>query len=411
MIRESDAKPALRAAEASAPKRRIACGNVRRRTALILLGTTVAFIPCDRAAADEPSISARHWFNNPVFRLRDDRKVVLFFFSTTNRESARWAAVLNRNSRRKNTVIIGLTRDKREQAERFIRKHKVRFTIGAESRSARNFKIDRLPALILIDDRDRSRMQPMQMEELDELLWVWDPEDESIDVHSLDKGQLESLVESRADGVTRRNALQQLWKQHGSKDPDIFVEYAQSQLTEEKDPYARASLEYYIDMANGVPRSDNQRSPSTRHWQVYRDDRDGEEWKAVRDFEKKVRSAETIPVEELLNEYNRHWSDTPADIVVRELVVRHLRRSSDRVGARSALINILKAGEPDAGIRRHAAWGFFRIAEVGDTEVIDLLAALAQSEANRFNNKPTMESVVRYLQTGQDPINWWDDAP
>lgn len=382
-----------------------------KKVSVALFVTMCAALPSDRAAANEPSIYARHWFNNPIYRLNDDRRVVLFFFSTTDRDSARWAAVLNRYARRKDTIIIGLTRDKREQAERFIRKHKVRFTIGAESRSARTFKIDKLPSLLLVEGRDRSYVQPLQIDELDQLLPAWDPEDESIGIRSLDKGQLESLLESRAEATRRRTALGLLWKQHGSNDPEAFVEYAQSQLAEARHPYVRAGLEYYIDVASGVPRNDKEASPSLGYWRDYLADRDGEDWKSVRDFEKKVHGAGTTSVKELLNDYDRHWTETPADIVVRELAVRHLNRSSDRVGARSALIHILKAGDPDAAIRRHAAWGFFRIAEVGDAEVIGLLSALAQTETNRYSNKPTMETVVRYLRTGQDPINWWDDAP
>ncbi|RMF83476.1 MAG: hypothetical protein D6744_04580, partial [Planctomycetota bacterium] len=90
-------------------------------------------------AEDAMRLDARYWFNNPVFRLHDDRAVVLFLFEVRERDRSTLEAVraLNRVAARPDTVVIGLTPDGRQEVETFIRRHRVRFTVGAGSRNAR----------------------------------------------------------------------------------------------------------------------------------------------------------------------------------------------------------------------------------------------------------------------------------
>ena len=110
-------------------------------------------------AGPNAEIEAKCWFNNPVYRLRDDRRVVLFFFECDSKEAAAWTKRLNRMSRRPDMVIIGLTDDGRAAAERFIKRRNVRFTIGAGSRTAKRLGIRELPALRVVDAKDRSRIR------------------------------------------------------------------------------------------------------------------------------------------------------------------------------------------------------------------------------------------------------------
>lgn len=53
--------------------------------------------PRSESRAAEPrtaEIHARHWFNNPVYRIHDDRTVVLFFFDARDEKTRPWVARL-----------------------------------------------------------------------------------------------------------------------------------------------------------------------------------------------------------------------------------------------------------------------------------------------------------------------------
>ncbi len=99
-----------------------------------------------------PEVHAKAWFNNPPFRLNDDRDVVLLFFSAKDPERSLTPIVrrLNQVCRRPDTVVLGLTADGRGEAQAFIKRYRVQFTIGASSRSPRDFKIAKTPAIIRI---------------------------------------------------------------------------------------------------------------------------------------------------------------------------------------------------------------------------------------------------------------------
>jgi hypothetical protein len=123
---------------------------------------------------------------------------VLFFFELRGAEEPRMRKIvqsLNCVCRRKVTVVIGLARDDRDRVEKFIKSQQVRFTIGAETNSTRDFRIDRLPAVLVIDGPDR---------EIDMLL-TWSPDSG----RPTEDWQLMALVESDANSTMRDLALGQ----------------------------------------------------------------------------------------------------------------------------------------------------------------------------------------------------------
>lgn len=360
-----------------------------------------------RAGADVPEIRARHWFNNPVYRLHDNREVILFFFTSARREqaeaSARIAAKLNRLAQRPDVVVIGLTPDSRLRARRFLERHRVRFTIGANSRSHRDFGIRRLPALVRIEPARHSTATLLPVAQLDALLPPPEPKEQG--TAAVDTGaevpaeQIEELRRRVADagappGV-RKAAVRELADLLA---PEEFVALAEERLALEEDPWVRGALRFYRDLANGTERYEYIPSPSTRCEREYNRDPQAPEWRAVRQFSARL---ETMSADELYQAYLAHPTDSPTDLLIRRLATIEMFRctGADRPAARKALLQIV-ATEQDAGIRMYAAMSLSEVCSVGDDEAAGELEALAEVEPDLLMVRPMLEYVGQYLRTG-----------
>lgn len=155
---------------------------------------------------------------------------------------------------RRDVVVVGLTASDEREVERFIGRHKVRFTVGARSRSARDFGCDRLPSLRMIDRNGPAR-------ELDEsglqaMFAGRAPGGEDADGPANGEGEhgaagtaaqtreLLAFVESGADGHERAAAL---WKLRQALGSEPFAEFAADRLQFEPDPWARGVLRYLLN--------------------------------------------------------------------------------------------------------------------------------------------------------------------
>ncbi len=348
-----------------------------------------------------PEIQARYWFNNPVFRLHDDRTVVLWFFSLKDRrrsgELEQTVRALRRVAANPRVVVIGLTPDRRSAAQRFIRKYRVPFTIGAGSRSHRDFGVRRLPALLRIDRRGRSEPEPLTVEELSSLepdYGQWQPSDLS---RLTTPWQLRALIESEADGRIRRAAVARLYELSEARE---FARWAEGQVSREPDPWVRGALDMYRDRALGVERRDDEPSPSAAAYRQYRANPDVPEWESVRQFIDQTRNTQ-----QLVEQLARHGGDAPADLVIRRLAVESLSLVSEqeRPVARKALMELL-VDEPDPSVRLLAVMALSEVCEPGDEEVASLLDALARREPNTYRVRPMMEYISYYLRTGDEDV-------
>lgn len=346
-------------------------------------------------------IDARHWFNNPVFRLRDDRKVILFFFKCDSKEGAKWAARLNRMTRRPDLVIIGLTDDSQSQAERFIKRRNPRFTIGAGSRTAKRLGIREMPALRVIEGKDRARVRVAEsIQVLVTMLPDWQQSVSDIETAS----DLMDFVSSDALGRNREAAIRKLFEMLPPERRGELVALAESQLPIEPDPFVRGTLRLYRDLALGVRQTAWEQSASNAYSRDFRRDPHDAEWVAAHAF---MSEKLDLPAPRLLGEFRTHQSNDPNDIVIRRLIVERLddrgaaaeREDPYRAGARTALMEILPE-EPDRSIRLAATSALARVCEFGDKEVIEFLEALAPSEPNDQLVRPMMEYVAYRLRTG-----------
>lgn len=339
-------------------------------------------------------LEARHWFNNPVFRLHDDRRVFVVCFDCDKPDSRAALRKLNRLARKPSVVVIGLTRDKREDCERFIRANRIAFTIGAESETVRQLKPRRLPAVYELD-RDGKDGEPSELESLDAIVPNWDniPRQQ---IEQMEELELRAFVESDAFGWNRCVGLERLWTLVGSQRRDEFVQYMDSLIDGEEHPWVRGRMRHLQWVAKGLIPAQDAPSESTTALQEFQQNPDADQWREARQFKSRMGQ---MPVSELLETYRQNFGAGRNGDVIRRFATDQLSTAADRSAARAALLEIISA-DLDHSVRLHAAGGLAQVCDVGDLAAADVLDALAESEPHVKNVRPAMEYAAQYLRTG-----------
>ncbi|MCG3126652.1 MAG: hypothetical protein CHACPFDD_01503 [Phycisphaerae bacterium] len=360
----------------------------------MLVTTILLAILAPNGGSAPLELEARHWFNNPVFRLNDDRRVFVVCFDCDKPESRSALRKLNRLARKPSVVVIGLTRDKREDCERFIRANRIAFTIGAESETVRQLKPRRLPAIYELD-RAQRESEPNEIDSLDLIVPNWDDIARQ-QIEQMEEWELRAFVESDALGLNRCVGVERLWGLLGADRAEEFVQYLDSLIETEEHPWVRGRMRHLQWVAKGLIPLQDAPSESTAAFLEFRQNPDADEWRKVRDFKSRMSA---MPVTELLDTYRRNAGPARAGALIRRLVTDQLSTAGDRAAARTALLEIV-AADPDHSVRLHAAGGLAQVCEVGDTVVADVLESLAQSEPHVKNVRPAMEYASQYLRTG-----------
>jgi hypothetical protein len=362
---------------------------------VLLLGTVaVALHGQSGPSAERPEISARHWFNNPPYRLHDDRRVVLLFFRTERpgRELLHTVALLERVARRQDAVVIGLTPDSRARAQDFIEKQRVRFTIGAESRCARDFGVEEYPALRLIDARNRGSAATVDPAWLDQLAG------EAPEPEPQDRDAWLGALRSGADADARRAAVRQLFE---ILPVEEFVALADELIAVESNPFVRGELRYRRALALGEDRTDDRQTRSAAAMRGFIQNPEDPQWAPVRKYLAERTPAPPIPM--LLDDYlARIDSDAPAEVLTRRMIVeRLLGASADRAGALEALRQIVSI-DVDPSIRLVATMKLGELSPTGDFETAGLLDELARLEPNELRVRSMMEYVANLIRAGDE---------
>lgn len=139
---------------------------------LVGTGWTILLLACAEAYGAEPEtpdlgrapeIDAKCWFNaQPVWIHQPPRLILLEFWSVRSRESRELSEDMDGFRRIFNDgrlLVAALTADDCESAEQFIRQKKIGYKIGAESKSADRYKVEKLPTILLIDPNDQRILQ------------------------------------------------------------------------------------------------------------------------------------------------------------------------------------------------------------------------------------------------------------
>lgn len=352
-------------------------------------------------------ISAREWFNNPVFKIQDDRQVLLFFFECADSKSVEMARKLNSLARRTDLVVIGLTSDDRAAVKTFIDKNRIKFTVGARSRSARQFGCTSLPTIRLIARTRSSAEDPLALDEtaLSEL----ETQDSKYgrygqeDVGSInDVEELRAFVESNADGHSRAAAI---WKLRRLTDQRDFQEFGESRLLEENSPWARGALRYLLKNP-GETAPPQGRSASAEYSAEYSKHPDDPKWQSIR----QLLAQKSKPAAEFDSEYRAHSGETAEDVLLRRLIVQQLWTAEDRANARATLFHAAES-DPDRSIRMIAAMGLGRVCAIGDNEAADFLGQLAENESDLLQTRPMMEYVSEVIRTGIEDARFMSPRP
>jgi peroxiredoxin len=363
----------------------------------LVLTAVITAVAASAQSAPAARFEAAKWLNTRVAPEAARGETILFFFSAKQsaqeRSASEYVRLLNRLRRRPNTAVVGLTADPVEAAEKFIRRHHPRFPIGAASRSAARYGVRELPAVVVIkaDAPGGARVSPAQ---LSELLPRWDGRPLTVEKNAEAWKLISFIEDGEQDWGARCHAVRKLYAALPAAE---FVEYATERLAEEEEPWVRGRLEYFRDLARGIPRTDEQQSLSARAiFKDYPQNPDAPEWAPVREFEAK---ADSLTVEEKLAVYWHHGGTTAADTLVRRLVAESLKKvkEKERAAAREALLSII-AADPDHSIRMVSATGLGEICEVGDLEVASFLEELARTEPNVTLTRPVIEYTARHLR-------------
>jgi len=346
-------------------------------------------------------IKAKAWFNNPVFRLHDERDVLLLFFSAKDKENSLAPVVqrLRRVALRPDVVVIALTADGRAEAQRFIQHYKVRFTVGAASASARDFGIKRTPTLLrLVRKPEGLRSVECPADQVEQLyLPAATSEPTSEPTDEAEPWELILFIQGPTPGLQRSWAINKLFRKLA---PEEFLEFADEILSDdEASPDVRNRLEFYKRKLAGQPVDDQVRAPSMRLLNEFQANRDDPVWAPVKSYLDGIKERS---VDRLVEDYWQRTGESPENLLIRYRIVSVLPEVGPRERVRQVLIEMLPF-EPDFAIRGFITSGLVQTCPVGDTEVAELLEAQAEVEPNIYHVRPWMQAGAVYLRTGKKP--------
>jgi len=366
--------------------------------ALVLVSAAVLAVVSPAGLALAPpaaleKIDAKAWFNTTQLPKEDADYVLLFFTLRSERESretVRHLGTLNRLDRSPSICVLGLTPEPAERIESFLKKHEVRFAIGTGSRCWRRFGVRRPPALIWLGRGEEAR--PLSFEQASELARGVPAE-----VAEFSKAELLEYVVGDANGHARAGAIGRLY---AKMDREEYIAFAESRIPEESNPWVRGRLEYFLHLARGIPRADDELTDSAYAYRLFSENPDAPEWREVQTYLKACKERK-LGVEELRAEYLKRETMAPHDVLIRRLVTEHLWKAPDRAAARGALMEII-AMELDPSIRMIATMALGEICPTGDAEAADFLTQMAAQEENITRVRPMMEYVSHMIRTGQE---------
>lgn len=369
---------------------------------LVLLGVVLVAGPAGRAS-DKPGparppreLHARTWFNLSPVRLETQPDVLLYFFCPEDAELRRDVNVLNRVAARRDVHVVALTEADGAAVEKLIERHRIRFCVGAGSRSAHGFGIERTPTVLLVRRSDcKPVMEAVDTKVLPGLVPSW-LRDGAMAAEVSDPLDLMQFISGPGDSIERRAAVKRLYEQVGAED---FIEYASAEAAAEINPDVRNHLEFWARAAAGEDVQGQMLAPSMAVERQF-DGPDRAAFPAAANFDRsRLRSAESLE-----KQYAAHFADDPEDLLLRKWCVDALFALEDKAARREICMRLLPA-ETDFGLRALLTSALVQSCEVGDEEAAELLEELAKRESNIFHVRPWMENSVIFLRTGQQNVS------
>lgn len=370
-------------------------------TATILIGCALASLNAvGKKAVD---LQAEAWFNPSSIRVPDDRTYVLFFFMTFQKDDpGRWIAMLNKLHRRRDVVVVGLSPESKERVEKFIKKRKVRFTIGAQSRAYKDFKIKRFPQLVILQSGARGEQSRWTVPDTASLSeWFPDvPLDEPLESGAFNEKSAVELLKRHAredaDYSEQKRAVKLLREK---LPPEEFMDFCDEILAYEYRPALRGAISYQKHLADpNAPVKEPLLAPSVRASHSFKKNANDPKWNPYHDYFSQIDDRTS---EQLVQDFYDHRTDDPIDLLIRRGLPYELVKRPDKENVRSSLMQIL-LDEPDSAVRQRIVGALSEVCGPGDFEAADFLDTQLKTETNIRVVRPMMEYVIRYLRTGEE---------
>ncbi len=368
----------------------------------LLLGCVLTILT---AAKQKPiELQAGAWFNTGTIRVPDDRTYVLFFFTTfQEREVKPFIGRLNKLHRRRDTIVVGLSPESEERVEKFIEKEKIRFTVGARSRTYKDFRIKRFPRVVVLErKRSGNRVENIfvDLESPDSWFPHHLPEDEPLEPGAFDEKSSVEILKRHAHEdssyLEQKRAVRLL---RDRLTTDEFMGFCDEILEYEYRPALRGAIAYQKHLEDpNAPVKEPLHPPSSRASQSLRGSSDDPKWDRVHDYFLRI---DELPSEQLVEDFFDNMTDDPGDLLIRRGIPAALEKRTDKENVRSSLMQMLLA-EPDSGVRLRVVGAFSEVCLPGDFEAADFLEEQLKTEKNIRGVRPMLEYTIRYLRTGEE---------
>ena len=362
---------------------------------------------------DAVEISANRWFNPITIRVPEDRTFVLLFFSTVEGkdETRRYVTRLRKLRLKSDTTVMGLSAESPERVERFVKKHGIRFPVGAESRAYKRFRVKKFPTLVVVDFADRASATHGMTWSLDQLDdYVERSADDSAFIsEELNETSSTSRLEDHArhdpENTRRSKALHLL---RGRMDAAGFLKLCDELLASTNSSLLRGEIAYQRQLADpAVSDKEPRLAPSVLAGRSRRENPDAPRWERLRNYEVSISDLST---EQLVADFFDYQTDAmdPENLLIRRDIASRLNAISEdgsideKLDVRAKVMSMLP-GEPDAAVRLWLVGALWATTAPGDLEVADFLAEQLKTEPNVRSVRPMMETVIRCMRTGEGP--------
>ncbi len=345
------------------------------------MATTLAVAICACLFAPNPtaSITAEQWLGRLSLRHADQRAYVVLFFDTKHTQGLReQIKTLNKLSRRRDVLVVGITPEREKAARKFMKQYGVRFPVGVRSLSYKRFGVKRFPRVLLLKDDDVQTVTDYEI--VGELLGPA-PEEEVLPVDERPIEELKAEIEK--DENTDLLEVLRL-----RMDPDEFMKYCDEleEAANAEGPWWGGAVRYQRHLANND--APDKQPASTPGLEAVRD--------AIRagtgkrsELRNLIAGKTTWSDDEVFEVYAAHAGDDPEDLVYRSDWIVTLGATHDPRFV-APLLDMLDV-EPDDGIRSRIPNA---IASIHTTHAIP--DALRRETIRRLQDHLESEENVRW---------------
>lgn len=344
---------------------------------------------------------ARDWITSPAYRFPENRNFAIYFFP--NPEDSKQYTELEKSfedleklAKRKDFLVMALTPAHDERLQKFIRKAKVDFAVGCGSDAHKQFKLEKLPKLVILEQgaQQTATWNAIEMTGIESLLPA-ESDNGLVSGEFNDQSSLDILRQHArfdTDNDQRERAVKILRQRMPTEE---FLRLCDEMLAEgdpSLPPYG--AIDYQRHLADpSIPEKQARFPASSIASQERRANPTNPKWARIDEFEK-VAAQKSIGELEL--EFRNSSTSDPSDLLIRRTIADELATRSEKADARAIIMRFLPA-EPDEGIRLRLVGAMTDVCSPGDREAVQFLEQCLAQEKNIRSVRPLLLTSIRYL--------------